>query len=173
MERYVVATRLKRGAAPAAEELLSAGPPFDPGEARLSAHAAYISNDYVFLVFEGETAHATALQLAKEHVIEVSRWQDIVWELPSVIADVPSGRSLSLPLASRSVGITCVLTGVSVPGPSSRVSSPTRKRSEPARHRPTCSGSWLCSGTTLFRSSSITPSVMLGFQAGELKPERT
>jgi hypothetical protein len=41
-------------------------------------------------VFEGEAAHATALQLAKEHVIEVSRWQDIVWELPSVIADVPA-----------------------------------------------------------------------------------
>ena len=90
MERYVVATRLKPGAASAAEELLSAGPPFDPGEAGLSAHAAYISNDYVFLVFEGEAAHATALQLAKEHVIEVSRWQDIVWELPSVIADVPA-----------------------------------------------------------------------------------
>ena len=28
MERYVVTTRLKPGAAPAAEELLSAGPPF-------------------------------------------------------------------------------------------------------------------------------------------------
>lgn len=90
MERYVVATRLKPGAAAAAEELLSAGPPFDPGEAGLSAHAAYISNDYVFLAFEGEAAHATALQLAKEHMIEVSRWQDIVWELPSVIADVPA-----------------------------------------------------------------------------------
>ena len=90
MERYVVATRLKPRAAPAAEELLSAGPPFDPAEAGLSAHAAYISNDHVFLVFEGEAAHATALQLAKEHLIEVSRWQDIVWELPSVIADVPA-----------------------------------------------------------------------------------
>ena len=91
MERYVVTTRLKPGAAPEAEQLLSAGPPFDPGEAGLSGHSAYISNDYVFLVFEGEAAHATALQLAKEHVIEVSRWQDLVWELPSVIADVPAG----------------------------------------------------------------------------------
>ena len=90
MERYVVATRLKPGAVPAAEELLSAGPPFDPGETGLSAHAASISNDSVFLVFEGEAAHATALQLPKKHVLEVSRWQDIVWELPSVIADVPA-----------------------------------------------------------------------------------
>jgi hypothetical protein len=90
MERYVVTTRLKPGAAPAAEELLSAGPPFDPGEEGLSAHAAYISSNRVFFVFEGETAHATALQLAKTHVVEVSRWQDIVWELPSVIAEVPA-----------------------------------------------------------------------------------
>jgi hypothetical protein len=90
MERYVVTTRLKPGAAPAAEELLSAGPPFNPGETGLSAHAAYISDDSVFLVFEGEAAHATALQLAKKHVLEVSRWQDIVWELPSLIADVPA-----------------------------------------------------------------------------------
>jgi hypothetical protein len=90
MERYVVATRLKPGAAPAAVELLSAGPPFDPAETGLSAHAAYINNDSVFLVFEGEAAHATALQLAKKHALEVSRWQDIVWELPSVIADVPA-----------------------------------------------------------------------------------
>ena len=29
--------------------------------------AAYISNDRVFFVFEGETAHATALQLARKH----------------------------------------------------------------------------------------------------------
>ena len=90
MERHVVAARLKPGAAPAAEELLSAGPPFDPGETGLSAHAAYLSNDSVFLVFEGEAAHATALQLANEHVVEVSRWQNIVWELPSVVADVPA-----------------------------------------------------------------------------------
>jgi metal-dependent amidase/aminoacylase/carboxypeptidase family protein len=65
MERYVVATRLKPGAASAAEEMLSAGPPFDPGEAGLSAHAAYISNDYVFLVFEGEAAHASSSSKAK------------------------------------------------------------------------------------------------------------
>jgi hypothetical protein len=91
MERYVVTTRLKPGAAHAAEELLSQGPPFDPGETGLSAHAAYLTGDRVFLVFEGEAAHAKALALAKRHVAEVSRWQDLVWELPSVVADVPPG----------------------------------------------------------------------------------
>jgi hypothetical protein len=90
MERYVVTTRLKPGAAPAAEELLLAGPPFDPGKAALSAHAAYLSNDRVFLVFEGDAAHAKALRLAKQYMDEVSRWQDLVWELPSVIDEVPA-----------------------------------------------------------------------------------
>jgi hypothetical protein len=90
MERYVVATRLKPGAEAAAEELLLAGPPFDPAETGLSGHAAYLRDDRVFLVFEGEDAHASALELAKKYALEVSRWQDIVWELPSVIADVPA-----------------------------------------------------------------------------------
>jgi hypothetical protein len=90
MERYVVTTRLKPGAAPAAKELLLAGPPFDPGEAGLSAHAAYLSADRVFLVFEGDAAHAKALALAKQYIVEVERWQDLVWELPAVIDDVPA-----------------------------------------------------------------------------------
>jgi len=113
MERYVVATRLKPGAAPAAEELLSAGPPFDPGEAGLSAHAAYISNDYVFLVFEGEACtcdSASAREGACDRSEPLARHR-----LGAAFRDRrrTSGRSLSLPLASRSVGITCVLTRVS------------------------------------------------------------
>jgi hypothetical protein len=90
MERYVVTTRLKPGATHAAEDLLSQGPPFDPGEAGLSAHAAYLTDDRVFLVFEGDSARAKALRLAKRHVVQVSRWKDLVWELPSVVDDVPA-----------------------------------------------------------------------------------
>jgi hypothetical protein len=90
MERYVVTTRLKPGATREAEELLAQGPPFDPAEAGLSAHAAYLTDDRVFFVFEGEAARARALDLAKQHVVEVSQWQDLVWELPSVVADVPA-----------------------------------------------------------------------------------
>jgi hypothetical protein len=91
MERYVVTTRLKPGATRAAEELLSQGPPFDPAEAGLSAHAAYLTDKRVYLVFEGEAAHAKALDLAKRHVADVSQWQELVWELPAVVADVPPG----------------------------------------------------------------------------------
>ena len=100
MERYVVATRLKPGAASSAEQLLSAGPPFDPGEAGLSAHAAYISNDYVFLVFEGEAAHATALQLAER---ACDRSEPLArHRLGAAFRDRrrTSGRSLPLPLAA-------------------------------------------------------------------------
>ena len=90
MERYVVTTRLRPGAAPAAEELLSAGPPFDPADAGLSAHSAYLGGDRVYLVFEGESARTKALELARQHVTDVSRWEDLVWELPSVVEDIPA-----------------------------------------------------------------------------------
>ncbi len=90
VERYVIAARLKPGGATAAEQTLLAGPPFDPAEAGLSAHAAYLSNDSVYLVFEGEAAHVKALQLARKHLVDVSHWQSIVSDLPSRVDDVPS-----------------------------------------------------------------------------------
>ncbi len=90
MERYVIEAGLKPGTAAEAEELLSSGPPFDPAEAELSAHAAYVTADSVFLVFEGEAAHAKAHRLANEYMVEVSQWQRIVSGLPSVIDDVPA-----------------------------------------------------------------------------------
>jgi hypothetical protein len=91
VERYVIAAQLKAGAAREAEELLSRGPPFDPGEAGLSAHSAYLGDDAVFLVFEGDAAHTKALKLANKYVVDVSRWQSVVIDLPSAVADVPPG----------------------------------------------------------------------------------
>jgi hypothetical protein len=89
-DRYIVTTRLKPGTTPAAEELLSAGPPFEPGDVGLSAHAAYLGDDRVFLVFEGEAAREKALELAKRYAAEVTQWQDLAWELPSVVDEVPA-----------------------------------------------------------------------------------
>jgi hypothetical protein len=89
MERYVIAARLRPGGATAAERTLLAGPPFDPAAAGLSAHAAYLTDDSVYLVFEGEAAHVKALQLAREHLADVSHWQSIVSDLPSRVDDVP------------------------------------------------------------------------------------
>lgn len=89
MERYIIAARLKPGKAAEAEEMLAMGPPFDPAEVGLSGHAAYVSSDVVCLLFEGETARTTALQLAREHLVDVSRWQGVVTGLPASVAEVP------------------------------------------------------------------------------------
>ena len=89
MERYVIAARLKPGGAAVAERALLARLPFDPAEAGLSAHAAYLSDESVYLVFEGEAAHAKALQLSCQHLVAVSHWQSIISDLPSRVDDIP------------------------------------------------------------------------------------
>jgi hypothetical protein len=91
MEHYVMAARLKPGMAPEAERELAAGPPFDPAERGLSGHAAYLTAEDVYLLFEGEEARSTAYRLAREHLVEVSRWQGIVSGLPERVAEVPPG----------------------------------------------------------------------------------
>jgi hypothetical protein len=90
VERYVLAARLKPGEAAAAERLLRSGPPFDPSEAGLSAHAAYLDEDHVYLVFEGEGARSKALGLARKHLVEVAQWQGIVSDLPTRVTEVPA-----------------------------------------------------------------------------------
>jgi hypothetical protein len=89
MEQYVVAARLKPGKAAEAERELAAGPPFDPAETGLASHSAYLTERYVYLLFEGEAAHSTALRLAREHLVDVGRWQSLVMELPSSVDAVP------------------------------------------------------------------------------------
>jgi len=89
MEQYVVAARLKPGKAAEAERELAAGPPFDPAATGLSRHSAYLTERYVYLLFEGEAARSTALRLAREHFADVGRWQSLVIELPSTVDAVP------------------------------------------------------------------------------------
>lgn len=91
VERYVISARLKPGQAAAAERTLRSGPPFDPAEAGLSEHAAYLTDDSVYLVFDGEAAHVKAMRLAREHLVEVSYWQSIIDGLPKRVAAVPPG----------------------------------------------------------------------------------
>jgi hypothetical protein len=89
MERYALTARLKPGKAAQAERALAGGPPFDPAGEGLSAHAAYVTDRNVYLVFEGDAAHTIALHLAREHLVEVSRWQELVRGLPSRVGEVP------------------------------------------------------------------------------------
>jgi hypothetical protein len=89
----VLGARLTPGAKEPAEQLLRAGPPFDPTETGLSAHAAYLDDDSVYLVFEGDGARSKALRLAREHMVEVARWQSVIRDLPSTMDDVPANAS--------------------------------------------------------------------------------
>lgn len=89
VEHYVLVLRLKPGMVADAERELAAGPPFDPAAVGLSSHAAYLSDDEIYLQFEGQAAHSTAVQLARKHLVEVSRWQGIVSGLPTRVAEVP------------------------------------------------------------------------------------
>jgi hypothetical protein len=89
MEHYVVAAPLKKRKAAQAERELEQGPPFDPGTAGLSEHGAYLTDRHVYLVFDGDAAHTKALQLARTHLAEITRWQELVSGLPSRVKEVP------------------------------------------------------------------------------------
>lgn len=80
MEQYTGAARLKPEKAREAERELAAGLPFDPADIGLAAHAAYLSQDDIYLVFEGEAARSRALQVARDHLVEVSCRQSIDWK---------------------------------------------------------------------------------------------
>ena len=56
MRHFVVTARLKPGAAPEALELLRRGPPFDLEASGLERHMAFVGDDELVFVFEGEGA---------------------------------------------------------------------------------------------------------------------
>jgi hypothetical protein len=89
MERYVVAAELEPGKGAEAARMLAAGPPFDPSKVGLAAHAAYLTDDCVYLLFEGETARMTALEPARTYYVDVSQWQGVTKGLPSSVEDMP------------------------------------------------------------------------------------
>jgi hypothetical protein len=89
VERYVIAALLKPGGAVAAERALLAGPPFDPAEAGLSAHAAYSERRQRLPRLRGGGRPREALQLSRQHLVAVSRWQSIISGSPSGVDDVP------------------------------------------------------------------------------------
>jgi hypothetical protein len=87
--KYIVVAKLKAGRAAEAERELAAGPPFDPADAGLSRHAAYLTDQHVYVLFEGQAARTAALRLAREHLVEVRRWGGIVSGLRAGTDGVP------------------------------------------------------------------------------------
>jgi hypothetical protein len=56
VRHFVVTARLKPGAAPEALALLRRGPPFDLEDSGLERHMAFVGDDELVFVFEGEGA---------------------------------------------------------------------------------------------------------------------
>jgi hypothetical protein len=54
MDRLAVTAQLRPGAEARAQELLAAGPPFDPGHLGLTGHTVFAGRETVVFVFEGE-----------------------------------------------------------------------------------------------------------------------
>lgn len=54
MDRFALIARLKPGTEEQAAALVTAGPPFDPGDRGLARHTVYLSASEVVFVFEGE-----------------------------------------------------------------------------------------------------------------------
>ena len=70
MRRFVVIARLKAGAAPKALELLREGPPFDLDGSRLERHMAFLGDDHLVFVFEGEHAEEEAGRLLQSSTVK-------------------------------------------------------------------------------------------------------
>jgi hypothetical protein len=66
MERVALIARLKPGCEEQAAQLLSTGPPYDPGERGLSRHAVYLSAGEVVFVFEGDEVEWIVEEMVSE-----------------------------------------------------------------------------------------------------------
>jgi hypothetical protein len=66
MERVALIARLKPGSEEQAAQLLSTGPPYDPGERGLSRHAVYLSAGEVVFVFEGDEVEWIVEEMVSE-----------------------------------------------------------------------------------------------------------
>lgn len=81
--RIAIVARLREGAGPHVAELLQGGPPFDPDERGLDAHAVFVSASEVVFVFEGpdvETAVSDLVDDPFAHGLSdaLDRWRDLV-----------------------------------------------------------------------------------------------
>jgi hypothetical protein len=76
-QRFAVVVPIVEGAAAAVEELLEAGPPFDPGESGLDRHEVFVTSDEVVFVFESRDGTEAVEAMLAEPGVEVmaEAWQ--------------------------------------------------------------------------------------------------
>jgi hypothetical protein len=75
--RVVVVLPLLPGTAPLAEELLVAGPPFDPSQTRLEEHYVFVTEQEVVFLFEGPDAADIVQHMVRNPRVlkQAARWR--------------------------------------------------------------------------------------------------
>ena len=93
MERVAIVARLRPGAQPRAAELISAGPPFDPGGSGFERHCVYLSATEVVFVFEAHEVEWLVDALVDEPFTwmldeAMDKWEPLVDGPPRIARDV-------------------------------------------------------------------------------------
>jgi hypothetical protein len=86
MNRLMIVARLKDGAHQAAEQLLSAGPPFDPEELGFHRHAAYLTAGEVVFLFEAPEVEWIVNDIVDDPVLAcaLAPWHALVDGTPRI-----------------------------------------------------------------------------------------
>jgi len=80
MERLVIVARLQDGTYDEAEDLLAAGPPFDPAEHGFRRHTVYLTATEVVFFFEADEVEWIVSDLLDDPVLAaaLAPWRSIV-----------------------------------------------------------------------------------------------
>jgi hypothetical protein len=83
VDTVALIARLKPGCEERAAQLLSSGPPFDPGERGLSRHSVYLSAGEVVFVFEGDEVEWIVEEMVSEptggsFAAALDAWRELV-----------------------------------------------------------------------------------------------
>ena len=76
--RAVVVVPLQDGALERVRELVSHGPPFDPGETGLTRHELLLTPSEAIFVFEAESEEGLALFLSRLDLSAAAAWGELV-----------------------------------------------------------------------------------------------
>jgi hypothetical protein len=90
VRHFVVTARLKPGAAAEVHELVRGGPPFDLEESGLERHMAFVGDDELVFVFEGERAEEKTGRLleASAALAGAGRLGELIQGEPSLCREV-------------------------------------------------------------------------------------